>query len=93
MENFVKQHVKTYKTVNKLIAENITKEEILEFLNSGEGKLSDWWLDKNSCSIFETYNKDIYICGIVDKNTSSEKLELHQTDDVINFISELENID
>ena len=36
MENFVKQYVKTYKTVNKLIAENITKEEILEFLNSGE---------------------------------------------------------
>ena len=93
MENFVKQHVKTYKTVNKLIAENIAKEEILEFLNSGEGKLSDWWLDKNSGFIFETYNKDIYICGIVDKNTSSEKLELHQTDDIINFISELENID
>ena len=93
MENFVKQHVKTYKTVNKLIAENITKEEILEFLNSGEGKLSDWWLDKNSGFIFETYNKDIYIFGIVDKNTSSEKLELHQTDDVIKFISELENID
>lgn len=93
MENFVKQYVKTYKTVNKLIAENITKEEILEFLNSGEGKLSDWWLDKNSGFIFETYNKDVYICSIIDKNAPSEKLELHQMDDVINFISELENID
>lgn len=93
MENFVKQYVKTYKTVNKLISENITKEEILEFLNNGNGKLSDWWLDKNSGFIFETYNKDTYICGIVDKNTPSEKLGLHQMDDVINFISELENID
>lgn len=93
MENFVKQYVKTYKTVNKLISENITKEEILEFLNNGNGKLSDWWLDKNSGFIFETHNKDVYIYGIVDKNTPNEKLELHQMDDVINFISELENID
>lgn len=84
MEKFIKTYVKLYNNVNKMIAENITRKEILEFLDNGTS-LYDWWLDKNSGYVFETSNGKY---GIISKNTPTDLLEKYQTDDVVNYIDD-----